>query len=99
MLRPALFAILLASAGASAAGAAEPLYRAVLEHPATSNVIVKDVRWSCAGAACSAPRTATAPDVNVCSAVARKLGRLAGFEAAGRNFDKAELGRCNAAAR
>lgn len=99
MLRPALFALLLSLAGASAARAAEPLYRAVLENPAANNVIVKDVRWTCAGAACSAPRTATAPDANVCTAIARKLGRLAGFEAAGRSFDAAELGKCNAAAR
>jgi hypothetical protein len=97
MIRPtflALSLILVAAPGL----AAEPLYRASLAAPAASRVIVKDVAWSCAGAACSAPRTATLPDANVCTAVARKLGRLTGFEAGGRAFEAAELEKCNAAA-
>jgi hypothetical protein len=79
--------------------AADPLYRASLEKPAAARLIVRDISWSCAGAACEAPRTATAPDANVCASVARKLGRLASFQAGGRTFEAAELERCNAAAR
>jgi hypothetical protein len=79
--------------------AAEPLYRVALERPAAGRLIVKDIAWSCAGADCAAPRTATAPDANVCASVARRLGPVVGFEAAGRRFDAAELDRCNAAAR
>jgi hypothetical protein len=78
--------------------ASEP-YRAALERPAASRLIVKDIPWSCAGAACTAPRTATAPDANVCASVARKLGRLVSFQVGARVFEAAELEKCNAAAK
>ena len=54
---------------------------------------------SCAGADCVAPRTASAPDGNVCAAVARKLGRLVSFQSGGRAFAAEELAKCNAAAK
>ena len=79
--------------------AAEPLYRASLEKPAAVRTIVKDIAWSCAGIDCAAPRTASAPDGNVCAAVARKLGRVIRFQSGDRTFAAAELEKCNMAAR
>jgi hypothetical protein len=98
MPRSALFALSLALA-ATPAVATEPLYRAVLENPAPARLIVKDLAWSCTGADCSAPRSATAPDANVCASVVRRLGRLVSFRAGSRTFEAAELERCNSAAR
>jgi len=98
MIRSTFLALPLMLVAAPALAGA-PLYRASLEKPAASRVIVKDLAWSCTGADCAAPRTADAPDANVCTAVARKLGRLVGFEAGGRAFEAAELEKCNAAAR
>lgn len=77
----------------------EPLYRASLEKPAATRTIVKDMAWSCAGADCAAPRTASTPDGNVCAAIARKLGRLVSFQAGDRTFAAAELEKCNMAAK
>ena len=98
MFRPALILSTLLLAAAPAIAAA-PLYRAALENPAPDRLIVKDIAWSCIGGICAAPRTATAPDANVCAAIARKLGRLVSFQAGERSFEAAELERCNAAAR
>ncbi len=98
MIRSTVFALSLVLAGAPAI-ATEPLYHAALEKPAAARLIVKDVSWSCTGAACSAPRTATAPDANVCASVARRLGRLISFQAGDRAFEAAELKKCNAAAK
>lgn len=98
MMRASLLLLSLAVTAAPAT-AAGPLYRASLETPAASRVIVKDIAWNCAGVDCSAPRTATTPDANICASVARKLGRLVGFEAGGRAFAADELEKCNSAAR
>jgi hypothetical protein len=65
----------------------------------TAVAIVRDMRWACAGATCSAQRSATSPDANVCASVARRLGRLTRFAVGDREFDAAALERCNAAAR
>lgn len=97
MIRSNLLALSLILASAPAM-AAEPLYRAALEKPAAARLIVRDIPWSCAGTACSAPRTAAAPDANVCASVARKLGRLSSFQAGERTFEPADLARCNAVA-
>lgn len=77
---------------------AQPMYRAGLAKPLTASLILKDVRWSCIGDSCSAIRNGTSPDVNVCSAVVRKLGPVTSFSAGGRDFDAAALEKCNAAA-
>jgi len=86
------------AAASPAAAAGTGLYRAGLETPLTSVAIVRDIRWACTGASCSAPRAATSPDANVCTAIARRVGRLTSFSAGERSFDSAELARCNAAA-
>jgi len=97
MLRPVIFGLSLLLAG-SAAGATEPLYRIDLQAPA-SGAIVHDIRWTCAGASCSAPRTASSPDINVCTSAVRKLGRAVSFQANGRAFGDDELAKCNQAAK
>jgi hypothetical protein len=83
---------------AGPAVAAEPLYRAGLEKPAGSRLIIKELAWSCDGAVCTAARTAASPDINVCASVARKLGRLVSFQAGDRAFEAGELEKCNKAA-
>jgi len=98
MIRTPLFILSLLVVSAPAL-ATEPLYRAALENPAPARLIVKDLPWSCAGASCEAPRTATAPDANVCASIARKLGRLVSFQSGNRPFGPTELEKCNAAAR
>lgn len=79
--------------------ASDPLYRVSLESPAPARIIVKDLAWSCAGTDCAAPRTAPAPDSNVCAAMARKLGRLVSFRSGDRAFAAEELAKCNLAAK
>lgn len=73
-------------------------YQAVLSQPQTTKAVVKDVMWTCSGVECRAARTGASPDVSVCTAVARKLGSLASFTAAGTTFDANRLAKCNAAA-
>ena len=102
MIRSTIFALSLMLSILFVVGpayATEPLYRASLEKPAATRTIVKDIAWSCAGADCAAPRTASAPDGNVCAAVARKLGRLISFQSGDRTFAAAELEKCNMAAK
>jgi hypothetical protein len=101
MIRPTILALSLMLSVLFVVGpayAGEPLYRASLEKPAATRTIVKDIAWSCTGADCVAPRTASAPDGNVCTAVARKLGRLVSFQSGDRAFAAAELEKCNMAA-
>lgn len=94
MIRSASILLGLVAAPLQAAS----VYEVALAAPATTRVIVKDMRWSCAGARCTAPRTASSPDGHVCAAVARKLGRVEAFAAAGRAFDAEALAKCNTAA-
>lgn len=88
--------LLVAAMPASAQG--QPMYRAGLATPVTATLIVKDLRWACIGDSCSALRTGTSPDVNVCAAVARKLGPVTSFSAGNETFDAAALQKCNAVA-
>ncbi|WP_380872853.1 hypothetical protein ACFB49_37540 [Sphingomonas sp. DBB INV C78] len=71
------------------------MYRVGLATPTTATLVVKDLRWSCVGDSCSAVRTGTSPDGNVCSAVARKLGPVTSFSAGAKTFDEAALEKCN----
>lgn len=98
--RPAAWLFVASCLAATAPAGAEPrpLYRAGLATPVTTTTIVRDLRWACVGDMCSAPRTATSPDANVCAAIARRLGRLTSFAVGDRSFDPAQLERCNAAA-
>lgn len=92
-----LIALLAFSAPASAE--ARSLYKAALATPVATSLVVKDVRWSCGGASCSAVRTGNSPDGNVCSAVVKKLGPVTAFSAGEKAFDPAQLEKCNAAAK
>lgn len=92
----ALLPVLLAAGTASATAA--PLYRAGLATPATLKIVVKDVSWTCVGAACAAPRTASSSDGKVCAAMVRKVGPVTSFNTGDRSFDEAELAQCNSAA-
>ena len=74
------------------------MYRAGLATPVTSTLVVKDTRWACAGDSCSAIRTGTSPDANICTAVVRRLGPVTSFSAGDKVFDAAALEKCNAAA-
>jgi len=94
-----LISLLFVSLPAQAQPQVQPMYRAGLATPTTATLVVKDLRWSCVGDSCSAPRTATSPDGNVCSAVVRKLGALTSFSAGAKTFDAAALEKCNAAAK
>lgn len=89
--------LLFASAPASAQG--QSMYRIGLAAPLTATLVLKDLRWSCVGDSCSAMRTGTSPDANVCSAAARKLGPITSFSAGDRIFDPAALEKCNAVAK
>lgn len=92
----ALLPIMIAAGSASATAA--PLYRAGLATPATVKMVLKDVSWTCVGAACAAPRTASSSDGKVCAAMVRKVGPVTSFNSGERAFDDAELARCNSAA-
>ena len=78
---------------------AQPLYTASLATPQTTRSVVKEMRWTCAGAQCTAPRDATAPDIVVCEAVARKLGPVTAFSAGERAFSPAQIAQCNGSRR
>lgn len=100
MLRFALLPMIALSAASPALAQPQsrPMYRAGLSTPVTSTLVVKDTRWACAGDSCSAIRTGTSPDANVCAAVVRKLGPVTSFSAGDKVFDAAALEKCNAAA-
>jgi hydroxymethylpyrimidine/phosphomethylpyrimidine kinase len=91
--------ILLPLVAAVSAPAFAAQYVATPVTPVETAMVVKDLRWSCAGETCSAMRTGTSPDANVCAAVARKLGALQSFAVAGQPFDAAKMEKCNSAAK
>ncbi|OHT18428.1 CC_3452 family protein [Edaphosphingomonas haloaromaticamans] len=98
MLRPILLPMIALAAALPAQAQVQPMYHAGLAKPLTATLVVKDLRWSCIGDSCSAIRNGTSPDVNVCSAVARKLGPVTSFSAGPRTFDQAAIDKCNLAA-
>lgn len=67
--------------------------------PVDGKVIVHDVAWYCTSGSCTAARTGSSTDATICSALARDLGRLSAFVAAGTAFDAAALEKCNRRAR
>ena len=102
MLRSTLLpmiAILGVAAPAVAQPQSQAMYRAGLSTPDTSTLVVKDMRWACAGDSCSAIRTGSSPDANVCAAMVRRLGPVTSFSAGDKVFDAVALEKCNAAAR
>ena len=100
MLRFALLPLVsLFIAAGPAQAQVQPMYRAALATPVTATLVVKDLRWSCGGDSCSALRTGSSPDANVCAAVAKKLGPVTGFSAGANMFDAAAIEKCNASAK
>ena len=94
MPRPLIIVLLIAAAPASAAA---PSYRATLAASAAAVAVVRDLRWQCAGAICTAPFTATSSAATVCASVVRKLGAVTAFAAGAHMFTRDEPDRCNTA--
>lgn len=63
-----------------------------------ARLVVRDTVFRCGEAGCVAPNASSRAEI-VCTALARRLGELRTFAAAGRSFDAEELARCNRAAR
>lgn len=100
MLRFALLPLAsLVMAAVPAQAQVQPMYRAALATPITATLVVKDLRWSCGGDSCSALRTGSSPDANVCAAIAKKLGPVTGFSAGANMFDAIAIEKCNASAK
>ena len=89
--------VLLVSASAAPA-AGNGYYRATFAEPvARTQLIAKELLWSCAGDACTAAASNSRPAI-VCSTLARSVGPLLAFSAGGVPFDTAALQKCNSAA-
>ena len=74
-------------------------YRAELAAPASADrLVVRDLVWSCAGAACAANQTTSRPATD-CSALVAKVGALRSFTVAGQPLAAGDLEKCNAKAR
>jgi len=93
------FAAIAALAGTAAPAFAANQYRAELAAPASAqHLVVRDVVWSCEGAACAAQQTTSRPATD-CSALAGHAGKLRSFSVGGRELPAEELEKCNARAR
>jgi hypothetical protein len=90
----ASFAVLSDTAQAQPGPAA--YYRAQLATPldAPRSEIVGGVAWKCADAGCVAAKGTSRVEV-VCGRLARKLGAVSRFSAAGEALDPARLAKCN----
>ena len=97
---PALsFTAVAVLAGTPAPAFAANQYRAALAAPASAaRLVVRDVVWSCEGAACVAQQTSSRPATD-CSALAGHAGQLRSFSVSGRLLTAEELEKCNARAR
>ncbi len=96
---PTSILALLLSATPAAAAPADAHFRAQpLAAPAAVRLVVRDTVFRCAAAGCVAPRASSRAE-HVCAALARQVGGLASFSAAGRSFDAAALEDCNRRAR
>lgn len=74
------------------------VYRAELAQPATTaRLAAGGVVWTCAGNACTAPRSNSRPAI-VCARLAREAGTLSSFAVSGAAISGSDLERCNAAA-
>jgi len=67
--------------------------------PAATRLVVKDVMWTCNDAGrCSGSESNSRPAI-VCASLARKVGTLRSFSAAGSAFAADALEKCNARAK
>jgi hypothetical protein len=60
--------------------------------------VVKDSMWRCGPHGCASSRSNSRPAI-VCAALAKEVGALRGFSAAGKAFTAEEMEKCNRAAR
>ncbi|GAA0735736.1 CC_3452 family protein [Sphingomonas japonica] len=66
--------------------------------PAEGKLVTRSTVWTCDGAVCTAPKSATR-DKLLCELVVREVGALQAFRANGSDFDADTLAKCNARAR
>ena len=78
------------------AHAGTAFYHATLVSPFAEpkKEIIDGVLWSCAGDACSGTKSGSRP-VIVCGRLARRVGEIASFSAAGDVLDASKLAACN----
>lgn len=66
--------------------------------PSDESYVTRTLVWRCSEGECVAPK-GTARDAIVCQLIAREVGVLSTFTAAGEAFDAEDMERCNARAR
>ena len=87
---------LLSLAFVSAPALAQPHFTAQPEtRPAQQRILARDNIWRCTDTVCTSARTTTRPAI-VCSTLAREVGQLRSFSAAGQSFSAEQLAACNA---
>ncbi len=64
--------------------------------PAKAKLVAKGLIWNCDDEQCAASQKSPSRDAIVCSALAKQVGPLTSFVAAGKAFDTAALESCNA---
>jgi hypothetical protein len=90
-----LNAIILAAALTSASA---PHYRAEpVSTPAETKIVLRDTLWNCRENACVGTKSSSRPAI-VCAVLAKKIGPLRSFHAAGEALAPAALQACNARA-
>ncbi len=99
MVRSALAAAMLLTAGAAGAQAPIAYYAAIPVTPATrAQLMTHATPWSLRGGAYTADR-APERDVIMCQLVAKEVGQLQSFAVAGKPLDADTLGKCNSKAK
>jgi hypothetical protein len=94
-----LFAFAIFGASASPALASGAHYRAEPASPPTAErLVVRDIVWKCGASGCVAGKSNSRANVE-CSALAREIGPLRSFSAAGQALPADQLEKCNARAR
>ncbi len=99
--RAALF-LLAAIVTAGAASATATPFSASLATPKDKRerVIADSTVWICEGATCVASKeTRTKPSVKACKRLAKEVGVLTSYSAAGQSLSEPDLAACNASAR
>jgi hypothetical protein len=90
----------LFTASATNVLAGAPNYRLVAANAVegTSKIVIRDTLWNCSGGICVTNAVTSRPEI-VCSAAARKIGKLSAFTANGAAFSDEQLAKCNAKAK
>jgi hypothetical protein len=90
----------LFTASATDVLAGAPSYRLVTTNSVsgTSKVVIRDTLWTCSGGICVTNAVTSRPEI-VCSAAAKKIGKLSAFTANGTAFSDEQLVKCNAKAK